>query len=114
MMGGGAVLGGAGGGGGGFNFRRCLAWRLLWQVLSCVCRPVGGCVCPVLQAPAAGQGSPTRRPLGESLGRVTCASSSPRLNPREGVRGVARTCGLWRSLTDPEGHRPCCTECETR
>ena len=27
--------------------------------------------------------------------------------------GVARTCGPWRSSTDPEEHRSRCTECQT-
>ena len=48
----------------------------------------GGCVCPVLRAPAAGQGSPTLRLLGESVGRVTCGFLQPTTEPQRGARGM--------------------------
>ena len=55
----------------------------------------------MLRAPAAGQGSPTLRPLGESVGQVMCGFLQPTTEPQRGARGVAWTHGLWRSLTDP-------------
>ena len=48
----------------------------------------GGWVCPVLQAPAAGQGSPTPRLLGESVGQVSCGFLQPTTEPQRGARGV--------------------------
>ena len=48
----------------------------------------GGCVCPVLRAPAAGQGSPTLRLLGESVGRVTCGFLQPMTEAQRGARGM--------------------------
>ena len=49
--------------------------------LRVVGRHMGGCVCPVLRAPAAGQGSCTLRPLGESVGQVTCGFLRPTAEP---------------------------------
>ena len=85
-----------------------LPWRLLWRVLFCVCSlgcapPCGGLCVPVLQAPAVGQGSPTLRPLWDRVGRVTCGFLQPTTGPPRGAWGMAKTCGLWCSLTDPEG-----------
>ena len=48
----------------------------------------GGCVCPVLRVPAAGQGSPTLRLLGESVGRVTCGFLQPTTEPQRGAWGM--------------------------
>ena len=49
---------------------------------------VGGCVCPVLRAPAAGHGCPTTWPLRESVGRVTGSFLQPTTEPQRGARGV--------------------------
>ena len=49
---------------------------------------VGGCVCPVLRAPAAGHGCPTAWLLGESVGRVTGSFLQPTTEPQRGPRGV--------------------------
>ena len=48
----------------------------------------GECVCPVLRAPAAGQGSPTLRLLGGSVGRVTGSFLQPTTEPQRGARGM--------------------------
>ena len=72
----------------------CLHWA---AVLLSACG--GGCVCPVLRAPAVGQGRPTLRLLGESVGWVTCGFLQPTTEPQ--TRGVHGACGLWRSLIDP-------------
>ena len=49
---------------------------------------VGGCVCPVLRAPAAGHGCPTTWLLRESVGRVTGSFLQPMTEPQRGARGV--------------------------
>ena len=60
---------------------------------------VGGCVCPVLRAPAAGHGCPTTWLLRESVGQVTGSFLQPTTEPQKGARGV------WSEvLLDPEGH----------
>ena len=46
---------------------------------------VGGCVCPVLRAPAAGHGCPTTWLLRESVGRVTGSFLQPTTEPARGV-----------------------------
>ena len=61
----------------------CLHWA---AVLLSACG--GGCVCPVLRAPAAGQGSPTLRLLGECVGRETCGLLQPTTEPQRGTRGM--------------------------
>ena len=62
------------------------------HLLSFSCGPwlarVGGCVCPVLRAPAAGHGCPTTRLLRESVGRVTCSFLPPTTEPQRGAWGV--------------------------
>ena len=112
-----AVLGGGFrgmGGAGGLTSWRCLAWGLSWQVMVCMCRCIEGCVCPVLRAPvAAGQGSLTPTPLGKTVAQVTCGFVRPMPEPLRGAQGVAMTCGVWRPLIDPEGHKRRCTECQT-
>ena len=74
------ALGSCEGGGGGIQGRGT-PWSFSsgpWLVR------VGGCVCPVLPAPAAGHGCPTTWLLRESVGRVT----QPTTEPHRGARGV--------------------------
>ena len=49
---------------------------------------VGGCVCPVLWALAAGHGCPTTWLLRESGGRVTGSFLQPTTEPQRGAQGV--------------------------
>ena len=78
------ALGSCGGGGGGIQSRGTpLSFSSgPWLV------HVGGCVCPVLEAPAAGHGCPTTWLLRESVGRVTDSFLQPTTEPQRGARGV--------------------------
>ena len=74
---------------------------------------LGSVVMPGAPGPSGGAGEPHTKAAGE-----VCGSGGLRLPPAhdctpEGCTGVARTCGLWRSLADTEGHRWCGTECST-
>ena len=78
----------------------------LWSALVgpvgvCVCGGGGGGVPGALGPSGGGQGGPTLRPLGGSVGRVPCGLLQPTTAAPEGVRGVAWTHGLLLSLTDP-------------
>ena len=68
--------------------------------------------CALRTAPAAGQGSPTLRPL---EGGGVCRSGALRPPPAHDCtpEGVWGAWGLGRSLTDPEGYRGRCTERQT-
>ena len=49
---------------------------------------VGGCVCPVLRAPAAGHGCPTTWLLRQSVGRWTGSFLQPTIEPQRSAQGV--------------------------
>ena len=70
----------------------------------------GGLCVPGAPGPSGGAEEPQTKAAGGSVGQVTGSFLQPTPEP---PRGVARTCGLWCSLTDPEGHRRHYTECWT-
>ena len=78
------ALGSCGGGGGGIQGR---GTPLSFSSGPWLVR-VGGCVCPVLRAPAAGQGCPTTWLLRESVGQVTGSFLQPTTEPQRGAQGV--------------------------
>ena len=85
------LLGGPGGGAfnAGAHLCRSPAGRG-WRVW-------GGCVCPVLRAPAAGHGCSTTWLLRESVGQVTGSFLQPTTKPQRGARGV------WSEVKGGEG-----------